>query len=180
MPFFYLLEPLKEFVNLDNNLTDQLLSLQAKAVELGLLAQKFEDEGNAYYVLSQTGVRTIIFLLPRITAFLIRFWVLRFCTFFLPLSRPYLRWVAIWRLLVKAINPKNGRLNYQEAKRLIPVTLEAHPHWPSKQRPHNNSIQLMDHLQGHRHPLAGRGQVLTTRPYKTHLFPQMRWLFLIQ
>ena len=69
-PFFYFLEPLKEFVNLDNNLTDQLLSLQAKAVELGLLAQKFEDEGNAYYVLSQTGVRTIIFLLPRITAFL--------------------------------------------------------------------------------------------------------------
>ena len=68
MPFFYLLEPLKEFVNLDNNLTDQLLSLQAKAVELGLLAQKFEDEGNAYYVLSQTGVRTVIFLLPRITA----------------------------------------------------------------------------------------------------------------
>ena len=70
MPFFYFLEPLKEFVNLDNNLTDQLLSLQAKAVELGLLAQKFEDEGNAYYVLSQTGVRTIIFLLPQITAFL--------------------------------------------------------------------------------------------------------------
>ena len=70
MSFFYSLEPLKEFVNLDNNLTDQLLSLQAKAVELGLLAQKFEDEGNAYYVLSQTGVRTIIFLLPRITAFL--------------------------------------------------------------------------------------------------------------
>ena len=67
-PFFYFLEPLKEFVNLDNNLTDQLLSLQAKAVELGLLAQKFEDEGNAYYVLSQTGVRSIIFLLPRITA----------------------------------------------------------------------------------------------------------------
>ena len=66
----FFLEPLKEFVNLDNNLTDQLLSLQAKAVELGLLAQKFEDEGNAYYVLSQTGVRTIIFLLPRITAFL--------------------------------------------------------------------------------------------------------------
>ena len=50
------LEPLKEFVNLDNNLTDQLLSLQAKAVELGLLAQKFEDEGNAYYALTQTGV----------------------------------------------------------------------------------------------------------------------------
>ena len=49
-------EPLKEFVNLDNNLTDQLLSLQAKAVELGLLAQKFEDEGNAYYALSQHGV----------------------------------------------------------------------------------------------------------------------------
>ena len=70
MSFFYFLEPLKEFVNLDNNLTDHLLSLQAKAVELGLLAQKFEDEGNAYYVLSQTGVRTIIFLLPRITAFL--------------------------------------------------------------------------------------------------------------
>ena len=43
-------------MNLDNNLTDQLLSLQAKAVELGLLAQKFEDEGNAYYALTQTGV----------------------------------------------------------------------------------------------------------------------------
>ena len=41
---------------MDNNLTDQLLSLQAKAVELGLLAQKFEDEGNAYYALTQTGV----------------------------------------------------------------------------------------------------------------------------
>ena len=65
MPFFYFLEPLKEFVNLDNNLTDHLLSLQAKAVELGLLAQKFEDEGNVYYVLSQTGVRTIIFLLSQ-------------------------------------------------------------------------------------------------------------------
>ena len=51
-------EPLKEFINLDNNLTDQLLSLQAKAVELGLLAQKFEDEGNAYYALTQHGVST--------------------------------------------------------------------------------------------------------------------------
>ena len=59
---FNFLEPLKEFINLDNNLTDQLLSLQAKAVELGLLAQKFEDEGNAYYLLSQTGVHTIIVL----------------------------------------------------------------------------------------------------------------------
>ena len=49
-------EPLKEFVTLDNNLTDQLLSLQAKAVELGLLAQKFEDEGNAVYSLNQHGV----------------------------------------------------------------------------------------------------------------------------
>ena len=78
MSFFYFLEPLKEFVNLDNNLTDQLLSLQAKAVELGLLAQKFEDEGNAYYVLSQTGVRTIIFPLPQITAFLYHKIVLSF------------------------------------------------------------------------------------------------------
>jgi hypothetical protein len=41
-------------VNLDNILTDQLLSLQQKAVELGLLAQKFEDEGNAY--ITQHGV----------------------------------------------------------------------------------------------------------------------------
>ena len=43
-------------MNLDNNLTDKLLSLQQKAVELGLLAQKFEDEGNAYYALTQHGV----------------------------------------------------------------------------------------------------------------------------
>ena len=71
MSFFYFLEPLKEFVNLDNNLTDHLLSLQAKAVELGLLAQKFEDEGNAYYVLSQTGVRTIIFLLSQFKGYFI-------------------------------------------------------------------------------------------------------------
>ena len=69
MEFFYFLEPLKEFVNLDNNLTDQLLSLQAKAVELGLLAQKFEDEGNAYYVLSQTGVHKIIFLLAQLKGY---------------------------------------------------------------------------------------------------------------
>ena len=69
MPSFYFLEPLKEFVNLDNNLTDQLLSLQAKAVELGLLAQKFEDEGNAYYVLSQTGVHKIIFLLAQLKGY---------------------------------------------------------------------------------------------------------------
>ena len=46
---FVLSDPLEEFVKLDEQLTDQLLSLQAKAVELGLLAQKFEDEGNAYY-----------------------------------------------------------------------------------------------------------------------------------
>ena len=69
MSFFYFLEPLKEFVNLDNNLTDHLLSLQAKAVELGLLAQKFEDEGNAYYVLSQTGVHKIIFLLAQLKGY---------------------------------------------------------------------------------------------------------------
>ena len=51
---------MKEFVNLDDKLTDQLLALQTKAVELGLLAQKFEDEMNASYTLSHSsGVRSI-------------------------------------------------------------------------------------------------------------------------
>ena len=49
-------------MNLDDNLTDKLLSLQQKAVELGLLAQKFEDEGNAYYALTQHGVGLWIIL----------------------------------------------------------------------------------------------------------------------